>query len=373
MLQGRVSQRATLNLLLASNLNPEAAAIFTRQLESLNKQIAEREIAAQKAEAQVTVLNRHFSPVLTITDTPHPSESRRAPASRDEPPTNCRRHTTKTTIVRTQEEEDVQMNLEPRVLVSHTFKTLAINTNCLGDVMKQTVVSTVIASLRPSAWVINESKPVSDVGVRIPARGYKIHESHGVKTEGKGHSGKWGVIVRIRDSLHAQRVEVSSSLQGRAVVLDIIISTSNGKGFCQGFNGIYALWNPGEEESNENLRLPTVIESESLARASKPSQHTQQPHCLRDTYNRRKLSYSVDKMYPRRTKINSALLGGSAKRLFSAANYDPPPLVLSSADDPTTVVFAAFNRSLLTLPLFLRGFDFPSISRTMLPQLLGFC
>ncbi|KAJ7894752.1 hypothetical protein B0H13DRAFT_1506417, partial [Mycena leptocephala] len=106
-----------------------------------------------------------------------------------------------------------------------------INTNGLGDVMKTTAVQNAIIALRPNAWVLNETKSASDVGSRIPVKGYKLHESHGVRADGKGRSAKWGVIVGIESSLHAQRVEVDPSLQGRAVVLDVIIPTSDGSGF----------------------------------------------------------------------------------------------------------------------------------------------
>ncbi|KAK7015290.1 hypothetical protein R3P38DRAFT_3204496 [Favolaschia claudopus] len=97
--------------------------------------------------------------------------------------------------------------------------------------MKQSAVYDATSSLRPNAFVINETKSTSTVASRIQVKGYMTYKSQGVRTEGKSKTGKWGVIVGIEDSLHAQRVE----------------------GFCHRFIGLYGEFE--EEEASNFWRL----------------------------------------------------------------------------------------------------------------------
>ncbi|KAK7048602.1 hypothetical protein R3P38DRAFT_3619413, partial [Favolaschia claudopus] len=303
-LQNLTSQRSTLNILMTMNSNPQTTPLLTSQAEELDRQIKNQQAAVDQAKNQVAALNRHFSPTLSITEHPRnpqsqTSTSRSRPDSTDQRPTNRPRHSAD------DDEERVRAMIEVRscpppldpshplftssglkacsggqswdqrrgrqrlhtsihaflimflsiailpVLASHTFRTFSINTNGFGDVMKQAAVHDAILSLRPNAFVINETKSSSPVASRIQVKGYKTYESQGVRAEGKSRTGKWGVIVGIEDSLHVQRVEVSPSLQGRAVVLDIVIPTSNGKGFGHRFIGLYAPWKPGEVDDEE--------------------------------------------------------------------------------------------------------------------------
>ncbi|KAK6972007.1 hypothetical protein R3P38DRAFT_3297233 [Favolaschia claudopus] len=311
-LQNLTSQRSTLNILLTMNSNPQATPLLNSQAEELDRQIKDQQAAVDQAKSQVAALNRHFSPTLSITEharnpQPQASTSRSRPEATNQPPTNRPRRAA-------DEEEDVRAMVMVRLcpplpdpshpvhtssglktcsrdskggwrrgrqrslhtpihafiimfvslvvlplLASHTFRTFSINTNGFGDVMKQSAVNDAILSLRPNAFVINETKSSSPVASRIHVKGYKIYESEGVRSEGNSRAGKWGVIVGIEDSLHAQRVEVSPSLKGRAVALDVIVPTSSGKGFCHRFIGIYAPWKPGEADDEEAAHFWTLI------------------------------------------------------------------------------------------------------------------
>ncbi|KAJ7174786.1 hypothetical protein C8R46DRAFT_1252861 [Mycena filopes] len=263
-LQGLLSQRATINLLLASNPTP---------------QIGDQERAVSKAEDQVATLTKHFSPALSITDvTAGPSTPSRAREStwrlRNTGGLKCTwgwkggwRSTGRKFTISSSLSFAISIHhtilfsllflslVVAPVLASQAFRTFSINTNGLGDVMKMAAVQNTILTLQPNAWVVGETKSVSDASSRIPVRGYKLYESHGVRAEGKGRAGKWGVIVGIQSSFHAQRVEVSTSLQGRVVALDVVIPTSNGAGFCHRLIGIYAPWNPGEELDADSVNF----------------------------------------------------------------------------------------------------------------------
>ncbi|KAK7000941.1 hypothetical protein R3P38DRAFT_2420199, partial [Favolaschia claudopus] len=62
-LQGLLSQRSTLNLILSTSANQQVTALLTAQLDALNKQISEQEVLVAQARNQVSALNHHFSPI----------------------------------------------------------------------------------------------------------------------------------------------------------------------------------------------------------------------------------------------------------------------------------------------------------------------
>lgn len=111
--------------------------------------------------------------------------------------------------------------------------------------MKCNTISSMIKQYQPHVWVINETKSPLPTASHIHAPGYNVFENTGICVSSRAQ-GKWGVILGIAKSIHVQRVDTSfdSSLDGRAVVIDLVIPTSTG-GFLHRVLGVYAPWDPG--------------------------------------------------------------------------------------------------------------------------------
>ena len=113
-----------------------------------------------------------------------------------------------------------------------SFRIISLNANGLADPMKLTAIHTMIQSMNPHAFVIGETKNADPVSLsqQLELSEFDLHENPGrpLSTRGKG---KWGVIVGVRRGLfNIQPVSLSPLLQGRAVTLDLILSTDHNRG-----------------------------------------------------------------------------------------------------------------------------------------------
>lgn len=140
------------------------------------------------------------------------------------------------------------------------LRTLSLNSNGLGDPMKISAISNMVARVKPHVVVIGETKNTNEVHHRLNLPDYDFFESPARPTP--AHTGKWGVIMGIRRGLlHANRVTVPETLHGRAVVLDLVIPTVTGRGFIHRLVGVYAPWNPGgTSQDQQNSFWPSVLE-----------------------------------------------------------------------------------------------------------------
>jgi hypothetical protein len=89
------------------------------------------------------------------------------------------------------------------------------------------------------------------MGSKLSSLGYNIYEETGVRCTNH-HISKWGIIVGIRSDIQvSQPIKISqSSLNGRVVVVDIVLGTTAGCGFIHRIIGAYAPWNPGVDEGD---------------------------------------------------------------------------------------------------------------------------
>lgn len=99
--------------------------------------------------------------------------------------------------------------------------------------------------------MISETKTNSKKGGKLLKEDYNIFEETRVKTENH-HLYKWGIVVGIRKDLQiSQQVTHSHpALTGRVVAIDIVLGTSNGRGFIHHFIETYAPWNSGGTDSD---------------------------------------------------------------------------------------------------------------------------
>ncbi|KAG2337078.1 hypothetical protein BDR05DRAFT_952885 [Suillus weaverae] len=135
------------------------------------------------------------------------------------------------------------------IMVVHAFHPLhfvSLNTNGLEDLMKCNAISSMIQQHRPHIWVINETKSPTPVVSHVCAHGYNTFENPGMHTAGSPAHGKWGVILGVSNTIHAQHVDTSfdSSLTGRVVAVELVIPTAHG-GFPHRLISVYAPWDPG--------------------------------------------------------------------------------------------------------------------------------
>lgn len=72
-----------------------------------------------------------------------------------------------------------------------------------------------------------------------------------------------GIIVAVRRGIQTQRIMTHTSLQGRVVVLDLIIPSSDGRGFPHRLVALYAPFDPGQEDADLFWDLITQICRES--------------------------------------------------------------------------------------------------------------
>ena len=127
-----------------------------------------------------------------------------------------------------------------------SLSVYALNTNGLVNPGKIAHINSAINARCPHLFVISETKTNSNMGSKLLKNDYNIFEETGVKTDNH-HLYKWGIVVGIRKDLQiSQKIQLShSALIGRAIAIDIILGTSNGRGFIHRFISTYAPWNPG--------------------------------------------------------------------------------------------------------------------------------
>jgi hypothetical protein len=132
-----------------------------------------------------------------------------------------------------------------------TLSVYALNTNGLVHPGKIAHINSAINTRRPHLFVISETKTNSKMGNKLPKDNYTIFEETGVKTDNH-HLYKWGIVVGIQKDLQiSQQVALSHpALKGRAIAIDFVLGTSQGRGFVHRFIGTYAPWNPGGTESD---------------------------------------------------------------------------------------------------------------------------
>ncbi|KAH7904152.1 hypothetical protein BJ138DRAFT_1186017 [Hygrophoropsis aurantiaca] len=136
----------------------------------------------------------------------------------------------------------------PCVQASAPFQSFAINANGLRDVMKISAISDAISDMRPHSWVICETKSSLPAAHRISAPEYQTFESLGVHTSAR--SAKWGIIMGVRRNIAAQVLTIDQSLSGRVLVVDVVIPTDARRGYPHRLVGVYAPWDPGENNAD---------------------------------------------------------------------------------------------------------------------------
>ena len=142
------------------------------------------------------------------------------------------------------------------------FHSIAINANGLSDPMKIAALSSMTRSAKPHILIIGETKSVHRVSSRLTIPDYDFHENPGQPAVGTCNCGKWGIIVGVRCGLfNVQPLQLHPSLDGRVLALDLIIPTTEGGGFTHRLIGIYAPWDPGNQDSNFWHSLSTLCSS----------------------------------------------------------------------------------------------------------------
>ena len=142
------------------------------------------------------------------------------------------------------------------------FRSIAINANGLSDPMKIAALSSMTRSAKPHILIIGETKSVHHVSSRLTIPDYDFHENPGQPAVGTRNCGKWGIIVGVRRGLfNVQPLQLHPSLDGHVLALDLIIPTTEGGGFTHRLIGIYAPWDPGNQDSNFWHSLSTLCSS----------------------------------------------------------------------------------------------------------------
>ncbi len=120
----------------------------------------------------------------------------------------------------------------------------SLNANGMNNVLKVQHINTAIRSRNPSIFVISELKSKVPVAGRLPGDAYNVLEEKSEPTDG---TWKWGVAMGIRKDIQlAQQIPVSDqTLRGRILVVDILLPSTNGRGFPHRIFGVYAPWDPG--------------------------------------------------------------------------------------------------------------------------------
>ncbi|KJA15684.1 hypothetical protein HYPSUDRAFT_58684 [Hypholoma sublateritium FD-334 SS-4] len=80
------------------------------------------------------------------------------------------------------------------------------------------------------------------------------------KTPGRPlNKGKWGVIISVRRGIfNVQPVPTPGTLRGRAIALDLTVSTEDNRGFNHRLIGIYSPWIPGGSVDDEQPFWPEI-------------------------------------------------------------------------------------------------------------------
>ncbi|KAJ7853591.1 hypothetical protein B0H13DRAFT_1904012 [Mycena leptocephala] len=140
--------------------------------------------------------------------------------------------------------------IQVAVALSLPFSVYALNANGLMDSVELHHINTTINARSLHAFVLSESKTNSKIGPNLPNDDYNLFEELGVQSD-NFHTYKWGAVLGIQKNIQiAQRVAVTAaSLHGRVIAVDLVLSTSSGKGFIHRMVGTYALWDPGQQDT----------------------------------------------------------------------------------------------------------------------------
>jgi hypothetical protein len=143
-----------------------------------------------------------------------------------------------------------------------TLLIYALNANGFVSPAKIHHINNVIRSRRPHIFVIFETKMSVKMGAKLSSLGYNIYEETGVCCTNH-HISKWGVIVGIRTDIQVlQPVSIThSSLNGRAVAVDIVLGTTAGTGFIHRIIGMYVLWNPGVDDGDFWVQIAKLCQN----------------------------------------------------------------------------------------------------------------
>ena len=122
----------------------------------------------------------------------------------------------------------------------------ALNANGMNNVLKVQHINTAIRTRNLSVFVISELKSKVPVTGKLPGDCYNMFEEKSEPTDG---TWKWGMIVGIRKDLQiVQRIQVPDrALQGRILVVDILLPSSDGRAFPHRIYGVYGPWDPGSK------------------------------------------------------------------------------------------------------------------------------
>ncbi|KAJ3849994.1 hypothetical protein EV368DRAFT_66968 [Lentinula lateritia] len=135
---------------------------------------------------------------------------------------------------------------------SSTFSLYSLNANGLGSTVKIHHINTAIHSMKPHAFILNESKTNASVINDLPSNEYEIFEEHAVNCK-NSQLYKWGTVLGIRKDIQViNRLQISDvTLRGRVVAVDIAVQTSNGQAFIYRIFGVYAPWDSGNIKTQQ--------------------------------------------------------------------------------------------------------------------------
>jgi hypothetical protein len=90
-------------------------------------------------------------------------------------------------------------------------------------------------------FVISETKMSLKMGSWLPVQDYNVYEEMGIPCTNH-HISKWGIIIGVRKDIQVSQYIFLSHV---ALIVNVILGTSSGKGFIHRIIGAYAPWNPG--------------------------------------------------------------------------------------------------------------------------------
>jgi hypothetical protein len=129
----------------------------------------------------------------------------------------------------------------------------ALNANGMVNLGKMSQISSALKIHRPHILTISEMKTSDKVGNKLDVEDYNFFKETGVKMDNH-HLYKWGIVVGVRRDIQVvQQVQVSKTLEGRVVALDLVMGTNTGRGFIHRFIGVYAPWNPGSDTNDTSF------------------------------------------------------------------------------------------------------------------------
>ena len=120
----------------------------------------------------------------------------------------------------------------------------ALNANGMNNVLKLQHINTAVRARNPSVFVISELKSKTSVVGKMPGDAYNILKEKSEPTDG---TWKWGLLIGIRKDIQiAQWIQITERmLKARVIAVDILLPSTDGRGFAHRIFGVYAPWDPG--------------------------------------------------------------------------------------------------------------------------------